>query len=216
MLSLSVIIPDISNIINKDFIPLKKTNIEAFENFENDDSIWLSSIYEIWETKDIFHDINMRINMRINNNNISKTNNIRNIREGIRILRERKSLGLGDKGDNMCNMVCDHFEIILDSQERMIFYDFNKIYEIHENLSEKITQLQINIEILQLDAESGLITYEDVMKKVELIDIEKKLIMNEINLLKNMGASEYHITILMKFMKGVYRELSNLLKIFHK
>lgn len=209
MLSLSVIIPDISNIIKKDFIPLKKTNIESFEN---DDSIWLSSIYEIWETKDIFHDINMRIN----NNNIFKTNNIKNIREGIRILRERKSLGLGDKGDNMCNMVCDHFEIILDSQERMIFYDFNKIYEIHENLAEKITQLQINIEILQLDAESGLITYEDVMKKVELIDIEKKLIMNEINLLKNMGASEYDIAILMKFMKGVYRELSNLLKIFHK
>jgi hypothetical protein len=214
MLTISVIIPDPSDknfvIKNSSYLrSLRKdnsfytndTNDKNDKNDKNDtninDSLWLSSIYEIWETKDIFYDINTRIN---------NFNSLDIIREGIRIIR--------DKGDTTSKMVCDHFQMILELQETKKQL-LKKMEKMHETISEKIIQLQIDIENLCVDIEDGIITHENVIKKIELIDIEKNLITNEINILKNMGASEYDIKILTSFMKGVYNELSKLLTIFH-
>ena len=108
--------------------------------------------------------------------------------------------------------------MILDTREREFFYKkdlLKKNKEMHENLSEKITQLQIDIEMLQLDVENRIVTYENAIDKIELIDIQKNLIISQINLLKTMGSSDYDIKILIAYMKGVYNELSKLLTIFH-
>lgn len=210
MLSISVIIPDPyelsanynDNAVRKNNHLKKKSNSTGVEK---DDSLWLSTIYEIWETKDIFYDINMRIN---NFNSLD----VKNIKEGIRILGERKT------GDTMSKIICDHFQMILDTREREFFYKkdlLKKNKEMHENLSEKITQLQIDIEMLQLDVENRIVTYENAIDKIELIDIQKNLIISQINLLKTMGSSDYDIKILIAYMKGVYNELSKLLTIFH-
>ena len=80
MLSISVIIPDPyelsanynDNAVRKNNHLKKKSNSTGVEK---DDSLWLSTIYEIWETKDIFYDINMRIN---NFNSLD----VKNIKEG--------------------------------------------------------------------------------------------------------------------------------------
>lgn len=208
MLTISVIIPDPSDknfvIKNSSYLRSLRKDNSFYTNDKNDkndtninDSLWLSSIYEIWETKDIFYDINTRIN---------NFNSLDIIREGIRIIR--------DKGDTTSKMVCDHFQMILELQETKKQL-LKKMEKMHETISEKIIQLQIDIENLCVDIEDGIITHENVIKKIELIDIEKNLITNEINILKNMGASEYDIKILTSFMKGVYNELSKLLTIFH-
>ena len=215
MLSISVIIPnpyDIDFIITKDSNNMKKNmnTLNSLDSYtENDNSLWLSSIYEIWETKDIFYDINTRINnLDKDIKDIKDIKNIKNIKEGIRILRHRKTLG-----DSISKIVCDHFQMMLDTLETPFFY---KKQEIYENLAEKITQLQIDIERIQLDIENEIISYENVIKKIELIDIEKNLIITEINLLKTIKTNNYHIKILNALMKGVYNELSKLLTVFHK
>ncbi len=183
-ISLSIIIPSNESLIQKDYIPLygKGTPIQE------DKSLWITTIYDMWDTNKICNDINNRLLdvgapggvLDIDSPEITIIN------EGLRILSMRM------KAYDHYLPILTGFYTILENKLRVI-YMMNQINEFNKSMI--INRMEIFIKQI----ENG-----------EEVDIDKeKKELNQMTLsIKNAGATTKILREIGKKMRDVYAAIS--------
>jgi hypothetical protein len=169
-ISLSIVIPTNDIFIQKDYNQVYRHK----SPLEQDTSLWMSTAYEIWGILDVVDDIRKRISEDSNS-----LNHMDNIKEGIRIIKERVGY------DNQ--FIISSLELIVEMKLQMI-----------GNMKTFL--------IFRLDYLLSLLFKGDI--DIPTIDIQKKEI-NKLTLeIKKAGANRDDLRQIGKKMQQVYKEIS--------
>lgn len=160
---------------------------------EEDNSMWITVIYEMWGIVEINNDLSNRINM-LELTPLNKVDNsIINIKEGMRILSYRLEINPYFRGF-MATLIYNNLDIMLKFREITIAKKRKEIDEKKDHLIERMEKFRQDLESRQV--------------KAEHIDKEKKEITKETSYIRKMGADNDCLRQIGRVMKIVYSQIS--------
>lgn len=188
----SIIVPSDEMLINKE----RSVIYGGVSPIEEDNSTWLTVIYQFWHIHWVEKDITERLN-KLEMTSLDEVDNaILNIKEGMRILVERLNVS-PYYNEIIKEMIPENHRIVLSFKEIQIYKKRNEIDEKKKKLIKRMEKFRQDLETHQVKAEE--------------IDKEKKEIQKETSEIKKMGAEKDCMRQIGKDMKKVYREISKLL-----
>jgi len=195
--SLSIIIPTIDNLLDKDCASISGNG----PPLSADNSLWSLAVYEVWDSVYVYRDLKAMIEylweeidcasfyMDFRKETRQKFEHQRlKVTEGVAMLYMS---GEENKAYNLLPML----NILVGSSQK---YDdmYSKVCEMYEEIYHRILQLQVDIQVC-------------ADKEMEFCDFikEKKLIQAAMKKFKEIGGIEEEMRILNRLMEGVDIEL---------